>query len=102
MKVHRFIHAPEELLAQGQDIVKKSADHKFVHRVSMVNLVLSGMSPAFLAQYCGDSKRTINTWVKKVDEEGWESLVAVKQQGRPGHCPITRLLRSKLLSVKIR
>lgn len=83
MKVHRFINDPKELLEQGQNIVKQNADNKFVHRVSMVNLVLSGMSPGLLAQYCGDGERTINTWVKKVDEEGWDSLVAVKQKGRP-------------------
>lgn len=83
MKVHRFIHDPEELLEQGQQIVKQNADNKFVHRVSMVNLVLSGMTPSVLAKYCGDGERTINTWVKRVDEEGWDALVAVKQQGRP-------------------
>ena len=83
MKVHRFIHDPDELLEQGQQIVKQNADNKFVHRVSMVNLVLSGMTPGMLAQYCGDGERTINTWVKRVDEEGWDALVAVKQKGRP-------------------
>lgn len=83
MKIHRFIHAPEELLKQGQDIVKQNADNKFVHRVSMVNLVLSGISPKVLSQYCGDSERTIAAWVKKVDEEGWDSLAAAKQSGRP-------------------
>ena len=83
MKVHRFINDPKELLKQGQQIVKQNADNKFIHRVSIVNLVLSGMTPRMLAQYCGDGERTINTWVKRVDEEGWESLVAVKQKGRP-------------------
>ena len=83
MKVHRFINDPNELLKQGQEIVKRSADNKFVHRVSMVNLVLSGMTPGLLAQYCGDGERTINTWVKRVDENGWDSLVAIKQKGRP-------------------
>lgn len=83
MKIHRFIHDPNELLEQGKEIVRQSANNKFVHRVSMVNLVLSGMAPRVLAQYCGDGERTIDTWVKRVDEEGWEALVAVKQKGRP-------------------
>lgn len=83
MKVHHFNNDPKELLSQGINIVKKNADNKFVHRVSMVNLVLSGMSPSLLAQYCGDGERTINSWVKKVDECGWDSLIAVKQKGRP-------------------
>jgi transposase len=49
----------------------------------MVNLMLSGLSSKLLAEFCGDSERTLQTWLKKVDEIGWEALVAVKQAGRP-------------------
>ena len=28
-------------------------------------------------------ERTLQTWLKKVDESGWDSLLAVKQGGRP-------------------
>jgi transposase len=49
----------------------------------MVNLMLSGLSPKLLAEFCGDSERTLQTWLKKVDEIGCEALVAVKQAGRP-------------------
>lgn len=83
MYVRKFIHDPEQLLAQGQEIVSQTADNKFVHRVSMVNLMLAGFSAADLAPYCGDSERTLMSWVKKVDEQGWESLIAIKQKGRP-------------------
>lgn len=83
MKIRHFIHSPEELLKQGQEVVKQATEPKFLHRVTMVNLILSGMKPKDLSQHCGDSVRTINTWVKKVDEKGWESLMTVKQTGRP-------------------
>ncbi len=83
MKVRHFIHSPEELLKQGQEIVKQTGEAKFIHRVTMVNLILSGMRAKELSQYSGDSVRTINTWVKKVDEKGWDSLKTVKQKGRP-------------------
>ncbi len=83
MNIHHFIHGPEELLRQGQEIVKQTADPKFIHRVTMVNLVLGGMKTKDLSQCCGDSVRTINTWIKKVDEQGWDSLRTVKQTGRP-------------------
>ncbi len=59
MKVHRYIHNPKELLKQGQEIVKQNSDLKFIHRVTVVNLVLSGMKTKDLSQYCGDSIRTI-------------------------------------------
>ncbi len=83
MKVRHFIHSREELLKEGQEIVKQVADPKFIHQVTMVNLILGGMRTKELSQYCGDSVRTINTWVKKVDEEGWDSLMTVKRKGRP-------------------
>lgn len=83
MKTHKFINDPKELLKQGCRIVSQNADNKFVHRVSMVNLMLNGFSPKSLSDYCGDSERTLQTWVKNVDEKGWESLIAVKQTGRP-------------------
>ena len=78
----QYINNPEELLAQGKEIVTQSADNKFVHRVSMVNLILSGMTPEELSAYSGDSRRVLYDWVTKVDEQGWDSLKAVKQQGR--------------------
>ena len=78
MRVHKYINDPGELLEQGKRIVYENADNKFVHRVSMVNLMLSGLSAKMLAQYCGDSERTLQNWLKKVDEIGWEALIAVK------------------------
>ena len=83
MRVHKYINDPKDLLEQGKQIVSENADNKFVHRVSMVNLMLSGLSAKSLAEYCGDSERTLQTWLKKVDEIGWEALAAVKQTGRP-------------------
>ncbi len=91
MNVCRFIHSREELLKQGQEIIKQTADLKFIHRVTIVKLILGGMSTKELSQYCGDSVRTINTWVKKVDEEGWESLMTVKPKGRPATFSDTQL-----------
>ncbi len=83
MKVHKYINDPKILLEQGKIIVTENADNKFVHRVSMVNLLLSGMSPKVLSGFCGYSERTLQTWLKNVDESGGEILMAVKQNGRP-------------------
>ncbi len=83
MKTHKFVNNPKELLKQGRIIVSQNADNKFVHRVSMVNLMLGGMSASALSGFCGDSERTLQTWVKNVDEKGWGSLAAAKQTGRP-------------------
>ena len=49
----------------------------------MVNLLLGGMSARELAEHCGDGETTLMSWVKKVDENGWDSLRAKKQTGQP-------------------
>ena len=83
MYIRKFKSDKNELLKQGEQIVSENADNKFVHRVTMVNLLLSGMSPSALELYSGESKRTLMSWVQKVDEYGWDSLMAKKQEGRP-------------------
>ena len=83
MRSHKYVNNREDLLSQGRRIVFESADNKFVHRVSLVNLMLSGFPAKELALYCGESKRTLQSWLKKVDEQGWETLISKKQTGRP-------------------
>ena len=74
---------PELLLAQGKAIVAAGDDERYQHKVEMVNLVLGGLVPSFLAEHCGDSKNAITKWVKDADERGFESLRDGKSPGRP-------------------
>ena len=86
MRKHEFINNPKDLLEQGKRIVSgitDNEDKRFVYRVSMVNLMLSGLSPQKLSSSCGYSERTLQTWLKKADESGWEALRTKKQSGRP-------------------
>ena len=83
MRIKRFINDPKELLAQGQILVKENADIKFAYRVSMVNLILGGMSAKELAAHCGDGETTLMSWVTKVDQFGWEALRDKKHPGKP-------------------
>ena len=79
----KYKHPKEELLEEGKKIIASDRDTKFLFRVAMVNLILSGIKPSELSNYCGVEERTLSGWVAKVDEEGFESLRAVKQKGRP-------------------
>lgn len=83
MPARKYKTDPAQLLAEGQQIVDCTSDGKYRHKVEMVNLVLSGLSPSYLSSYCGDSKRTITLWVKTADEQGFEALKAKKPTGRP-------------------
>ena len=87
MRTHKYINDPKDLLEQGKRIVSEKVEHddrKFMYRVLMVNLMLSGLSPKELSSNCGYSERTLQSWLKKVDEFGWEILRTKKQSGRPG------------------
>ena len=83
MRTHKYIHDPDTLLEQGKNIVSESADSKFIHRVTLVNLMLSGISPKDLSECCAYSERTLQSWLKDVDELGWEILRPGKPSGRP-------------------
>ena len=74
---------PELLLALGKAIVATEGASRYRHKVEMVNLVLGGLTPSFLAKYCGDSKNAITGWVKLADECGFEALRDGKSTGRP-------------------
>lgn len=73
----------EALIAEGKRIVLSSDDAKYLRKVTIVNLMLGGMKPKVLAEACGETARTLSSWIKAVDEHGFESLRAIKQSGRP-------------------
>ena len=84
MRTRTFINDPETLLKQGQKIVSSSNDSKYIYRVTLVNLLLAGkMTSSELSTLSGVPERTLRTWVKTADEDGFEQLRAVKQEGRP-------------------
>ena len=69
----KFKHSKEELLEEGKRIIAADCDTKFLFRVTMVNLILSGMMSSELSNYCSVNKRTISGWVAKVDDDGFDS-----------------------------
>ncbi len=84
MRMHNFKNDPKKLLETGLSLVTSSSDAKFIHRVVMVNLMLSGgFSARQLSKLCGIPHRTLSQWLYKVDENGFEALRAIKQEGRP-------------------
>ena len=83
MPARKYKTNPVQLLAAGQQIIHTTSDAKYRHKVEMVNLVLSGLTPSYLSTYCGNSKRTITLWVKIADEQGFEALKPKKPTGKP-------------------
>ncbi len=83
MNKRKFISDLDQLIAEGKRLVSLSDDAKFTRKVTIVNLMLGGMSANELAPACGESPRTLIRWVKAVDEGGFESLRSPKKPGRP-------------------
>lgn len=83
MNNRKFKSDKAALLAEGKRIVSSSDDSKFLRKVTIVNLMLGGMSAKDLTDFCGETDRTLSSWVKAVDERGFEALRPIKQPGRP-------------------
>ena len=83
MNTRTFIHDPEDLLEEGTRIINSSGDAKYILRVALVNFMLARTATADeLSSLSGIPRRTLTSWVQKVDENGFESLRAIKQPGR--------------------
>lgn len=83
MNSRKFKSDKAALIAEGKRISSSSDDAKFLRKVTIVNLMLCGMKAKVLAEACGETDRTLLSWIKAVDEHGFESLRAIKQPGRP-------------------
>jgi transposase len=71
----------DSLREEGLKIVQDNEVSRYYFKVSAVNAVLSGHSSLQVCKWFGVSSRTLNGWVKKVDEYGFEAL---KDKPRPG------------------
>lgn len=83
MNNRKFKSDKTALIAEGKHIASSSDDAKYLRKVTLVNLLLSGIKPKVLAEACGETDRTLSSWIKSVDENGFESLRPAKRPGRP-------------------
>lgn len=81
MNTRKYVTDPQVLLAQGKALIKANNDTVFQHRVEMVNLVLSGITPSALSELVGESKNTLTNWVKIADEKGFAALKPSENKG---------------------
>lgn len=95
MPARKYKSDKDQLLAEGKMIVNSTDDAKYQHKVELVNIVLGGMMPSELSEYVSESKNTITSWVKSVDENGFASLRPKKQPGRPA-----KLSHEELAAIK--
>jgi len=97
MMIREYINKPQDLLAEGKELLQTSDDSVFAYRITMVNLLLAGNGPttAELSELSGVPVRTLTDWVKKADETHFEAL---RPKSRPGKAP--RLTEEQYAQIK--
>ncbi len=83
MNVRSFKSDKQALIDKGKQIVSSNDDAKYLRKVTIVNLMLNGATASSLSPACGETSRTLSSWMKTVDEQGFEALRPQKQPGRP-------------------
>ena len=83
MNLRKYSTDPKVLLEQGKAIMSSSNETKYLFRVFAVNMVLSGTPASQVGASAGYSKAAVTSWVKTVDEKGFEALRTQQRSGRP-------------------
>jgi len=66
-----------------QDEIRRTYEARYDHRIHALLLVAQGMSSRKVAQFLGDSPRTVAYWVQRFETEGLAGLADADRSGRP-------------------
>ena len=94
MNNRKYNTDPDLLLAHGKAIMSSSDETRYLFRVFVVNMVLSGFPASKISEMAGVSKMAVSGWVKTVDEQGFEALKSKSHSGRP--CRLTDTQKAKI------
>lgn len=75
---------PENSRALLQQEINRHQDARYDHRLHCVSLVAAGIPCEQVAQYFGDSPRSVINWVHRFDRQGLAGLAEGNHSGRPG------------------
>lgn len=74
MNIRTFMSDKKALIEEGKRLVSSTDNAKFLRKVTLVNLMLNGATASSLSPSCGETARTLSSWIKTVDEKGFEAL----------------------------
>src|SRR5690242_6780749 len=86
----------ETIILALQDEIRRSKEAKYDHRLHGLLLVAQGMSCGEVSRLLGDSRRTVEYWVRRFDEDGLAGLADGERSGRPA-----RLNAKQLFAVEV-
>ena len=78
-----FARSTDEILKEADAILASNEDAEFHYKVTVVSIVLRGMSIKDVADSLSVDVRAVQKWVKAADEQGFDSLRPRTATGRP-------------------
>lgn len=83
MKKRTFKKTKEELISECQEIMHRNkVNHRFLRRVTAVNMFLNGMKQNEICKINGISKLSLMKWLDIVEKQGIEGLKDKAHEGR--------------------
>ena len=73
----------ESMAMALQDEIRRNQSARYDHRLHGVLLVAQGMTCPEVAEYLGDSPRTVVNWVQRFEKRGFAGLLDGERPGRP-------------------
>jgi transposase len=73
----------ENMIMALQDEIRRNDTSRYDHRLHGVLLVAQGMTCPSVAQFLGDSPRTVVNWVQRFEAQGLAGLSEGERSGRP-------------------
>ena len=92
MKPLTIADAPSIIMGL-QDEIRRSEDSRYDHRLHGVLLVAQGMTCPQVAEWLGDTRRTVEYWVGRFEDRGLAGLTEGVRSGRPRRLTDTQLAR---------
>jgi transposase len=83
MRTKLFTRSKDEIIKEADTILQSNDDAAFHYKVTLVSLVLHGLSVKEAAESASVDVRAIQKWVKTADEQGVDALRPSKATGRP-------------------
>jgi transposase len=76
-----------------QDEIRRSDESRYDHRLHGVLLVAQGLTCPEVAGLLGDARRSVEYWVRRLEEEGLAGLQEGERPGRPRRLSSKQLRR---------
>lgn len=89
---------PENSQALLQQEINRHQDARYDHRLHCMALVAAGIPCEQVAQYFGDSPRSVVNWVRRFDRHGLAGLAEGHHSGRPGRLSAEQLEELRALT----